>query len=384
MSRDAYFDPSITMPQYLADRGRLSGHVLSMVDKEPERFGAWLRGVSDDRSSPAMDQGIYFNDRLLEPDEVSRRYAFLPSRAEFREPVMVPAIGTRGKTKGQPLKSKKVPRLDENGEPVMAPQDAEGTRLSMLRQTDYAKDFYRRFEENARREGLTVVTPEQQTTVGVMLAAVRLHPVASRLLQRGRPEVTIHWTCEETGEPLQARPDWLDEEPSAWPEFDLLEPMPTWVEVKTWSPKHGRLDTMDPAQVGRWCRDGWPRKSAMIHDGVRAVTGRPWRGAWIVVEAVDFEPRVSVVWDHAEMIGAFYTAGRDGIRERETRRPIVRGYIELIRIAQMLREENDFRPDCVRDAVPHWMLPGSMLYAMENEDEGPVLQGARKAEAAYG
>jgi hypothetical protein len=119
------------MREYLADRGHLSGHVLKWCDKNPERFGEWTRGTVVDNATPAMDQGIFFNDRLLEPDEVSRRYAFLPSRAEAMEPVMVPAIGTRGKTKGQPLKTKKVQELDEAGKPVFAPQDdARGSRSS--------------------------------------------------------------------------------------------------------------------------------------------------------------------------------------------------------------------------------------------------------------
>ena len=382
MSTDAYFC-NITMAEYLADRSHFSGHVLKWADKHPERFGEWCRGAVKDSPTPAMDQGIFFNDRLLEPAEVSRRYAFLPSRAEFREPVMVPAIGTRGKTKGQPLKSKKVPKLDECGEPVFAPQDADAPHLSMLRKTDYAQEMYAGFLAAAKRENMTVITPEQQTVVNATIRAVRAHPVASRLLERGKPEVTIRWTCPETGELLQSRPDWLD--------LDYVDEhgirAPLWVEVKTVAPRsdRDRLDTLDPGQVGRWIREGWGIKSAMAHDGLTAACGDSV-GAWIIVEATDRDPRVSVAWDYKEIGAGLYTIGRDGVRDPETKRTIHRGYLELVRLAQGRRDAGDFRHDCTRGALGSLPIPRHLLYAMESEErESTVpLKGARKLEAARG
>lgn len=379
MIHDKAYFCSITMAEYLADRGRLSGHVLKWADKNPERFGEWIRGEVRDNATPAMDQGIFFNDRLLEPDEVSRRYAFLPSRAEAMEPVMVPAIGTRGASKGKPLK-KLVPKLDENGDPVMRPQDADEPHLSMLRQSGHAKDAYAAFMENARRERLTVITPEQQTTVAAMVRAVRAHPVAAKLLERGRPEVTIHWTCPETGEPLQARPDWLVE---GWFDEALGRRVALGVEVKTVVPKNDRrrLDTLDPVQVSGWIRDGWPIKSAMTHDGITAVTGNSLH-AWIVVEATERDPRVSVVWDRKEHVGSLYTIGRDGVRDPDGR-TLHRGYLELVRTAQALRRSGDFRHPCTRGALEAFPLPRSLLFAME-ADAPPPIKGARKMEALHG
>jgi hypothetical protein len=380
MIHDKAYFCDITMTEYLADRGRLSGHVLSMVDREPERFGEWLAGKSDDRSSPAMDQGIYFNDRLLEPAEVARRYAFLPSRAEALEPVMVPAIGTRGKTKGQPLK-RLVPKLDEFGEPVTRPQDPEAPHRSMRKKSPHAKAIYEAFMANARRERLTVITPEQQTTVEAMIRAVRAHPVAAKLLERGRPEVTIHWTCPETREPLQARPDWLDE---GWYDEATRRHVPLAVEVKTVMPKTGRrLNTLSSSAVNGWIRDRWPTKSALLHDGVTAVCGDSLV-AWIVVEAVEKSPRVSVVWDRKEHVGSFYTIGRDGVVDRDGR-PLFRGYLELVREAQQRRAAKLFSHECTIGALDSWPLPGWVLSAMEADTQkAPPLVGARKVAHGVG
>jgi hypothetical protein len=365
------------MREYLADRGHLSGHVLKWCDKNPERFGEWTRGTVVDHATDAMNQGIFFNDRLLEPDEVSRRYAFLPSRAEACEPVMVPKIGVKGHMKGKPLKTL-VPKLDDFGNPVLEPQDASprGQGLSMLRQSAYAKDVYAAFIKNALRERMTVITPEQQTTVDAMIRAVRAHPVARQLLSRGKAEATIRWTCPVTGELLQSRPDWLD------PDFvdDHGNQAPLWLEVKTVAPKsdRDRLDTLDPAQVGRWIRDGWGIKSAMAHDGITAAFGDSV-GAWIVVEATDRDPRVSVAWDYKELGGGLYTIGRDGVCDPETKRTIHRGYLELVQLAAALRVSNDFRHDCTKGALDSFPIPRHLLYAMEAADHEPAVQlkGAR-------
>lgn len=361
---------NIPMSEYLADRSHYSGHVLKWAASLPERFGEWCRGEVTDNATPAMDQGIYFNDRLLEPDEVSRRYAFLPTRAEACEPVMVPKIGVKGHMKGKPLKTL-VPKLDDFGNPVLEPQDASprGQGLSMLRQSAYAKDVYAGFIRNAMRERMTVITPEQQTTVNAMLRAVRAHPVARQLLSRGRPEVTIRWTCPETGELLQSRPDWLD--PDYYDEFTRRR-MPLWLDVKTVAPKsdRDRLNTMDPGKVSGWIKDGWPIKSAMAHDGVTAVYGDSI-GAWIVVEATDKDPRVSVVWDRKEHVGSMYTIGRDGVRvpEAEGGRTIHHGYLELARLASLRRLAANYQHECTIGAVESFPIPRQIMYFMEAAEE---------------
>jgi hypothetical protein len=375
-----YFDASITMAQYLADRGRSSGHVLSMVDKEPERYGRWLAGNDVDRQSAAMARGAFLHARLVEPEEVKRAFAFYPNRNEATEPVMVPAIGTRGAKKGQPLK-KLVPKLDERGEPVVAPQDSSpaGASLSMKTQSDHAKAYERSFLASAK--GLTVVYPEDQGPVDAMVHAVRRHKIANALLTPDAagdfaPEVTIHWTCPVTGELLQARPD------AMWRRRRV------WVEIKSVTVKgeDERLDTIDTSAVGRWARDGWARKSALVHDGCMAVDGHSWKGYWVVVEALTNEqlargwvPRVSVVRDLPEVDGipSLYQLGRNGGGG-------MRGYLELCGMAQGLREEGDYRAPCTRGVVERWNLPGYIESDMMLEKAPPPIKGARKMEVAHG
>lgn len=61
--------------------------------------------------------------------------------------------------------------------------------------------------------GRTVVTRAQLDQALEIAAAVRRHPVASRLLQQGRPEVSIVWTHDRTGLLCKVRLDWLTDDP---------------------------------------------------------------------------------------------------------------------------------------------------------------------------
>lgn len=361
---DAYFLTGYPMQDYLADRGRTSGHVLTMVDTAPEDYGRWRAGNLRDRHSAAMGRGSYFNDRLVEPDAVASRYAFYPSRNAPSEPKMREVIGPR---KGVSLEP--VP-----GEFVAQDASPEGGRLSMMTRSKHAKRYERDFLDSAK--GLTIVYPEDQPVVEAMVRAVWRHKSAAELLRPDgfEPEVTIHWTCEETCEPLQARPD------------GLREAERLWIEVKSVAVKgeDDRLDTLDMAAVARWAKKGWARKSAMLHDGCRARTGSNWQGRWIVVEALTvaqlemgWEPRVSVVIDAAEMIGSFYTLGREGGEG-------FRGYIDLIRKAQAMREEHDYRHDCVREVVEAWPIAPWLMSRMENAQPTVQLTGARRVEVVDG
>jgi hypothetical protein len=365
MSADAYFDPSITMAQYLADRGRYSGHVLTLADERPEDFRRWCKGTLVDRRTEGFDFGSYAHLRLTEPHEVTNRCVFYPSRAEAMEEEVAEVIGPRGGRKMAPTGK-------------LVPQDASdrGSMFRMLRTSSRAKDAHRAFMANANKNGKIIVYPEDHAVMSAMEHAVRRHPEAAALLELDggfAPEVTIHWTCPETGEQLQARPDGMRERERLW------------IELKTFTPKgpEDRLDTLDPAFVGKTLRMGWPRKSAMLHDGCRAVTGDSWRGAWIVVEAVEHDPRVSVIYDDSERVGCFYSIGRDGLRDRDGR-TLLRGYLELVRLAAWMRAEGDYAHPCTRGALPSWELPGWALAAMEADAPAVQLKGARRAEVDHG
>lgn len=352
----SYFLRGYPMADYLADRGRYSGSALKLVDERPEDFRRWLAGKLPDRRTEGFDFGSYAHLRLLEPDEVKRRCVFYPSRAEALEEEEREVVGPRGGRK-----------MEKTGN--LVPQDASdrGASLRMLRTSARSKQAHRDFMRNAASK--VIVYPEDHAAISAMEHAVKRHPEAAALLANDgdfEPEVTIHWTCQETGEQLQARPDGMRERERLW------------VELKTYTPKgpEDRLDTLDPAFVGRALRQGWPRKSAMVHDGCTAVTGEKWRGAWIIVEATVDDPRVSVVYDDAEHVGSFYTIGRDGLRDRDGR-TLIRGYVELLRRAAWMRAEGDYAHDCTRGALPAWQLPGWALAAMEADEPAVQLKGAR-------
>ncbi len=362
----AYFLRGLPMADYLADRGRYSGSALKLVDERPEDCRRWLAGKLPDRRTEGFDFGSYAHLRLLEPDEVSRRCVFYPNRNEAHEEEQVEQEGPRGGRK-----------LVKTGK--LVPQDASprGAEMSMLRSTKRSQEAHRDFMRHADRERLVVVYPEDHKVMSALEHAVRRHPEAAALLALDEgftPEVTIHWTDRDTGEQLQARPD------------GMREAERLWIELKTYAPKgpEDRLDTLDPKFVGRAMRQGWPRKSAMLHDGCTAVTGEKWRGAWIIVEAVEHDPRVSVIYDDAEQVGSFYTIGRDGLRDRDGR-TLLRGYLELVERAAAMRASADYAHDCTRGALPAWELPGWALAAMEADaPKAPPIKGARRVEVNNG
>lgn len=56
----------------------------------------------------------------------------------------------------------------------------------------------------------TIVVTENELTMLIgMIESVLEHPIASKMLENGKPECTIHWTDEETGVMCKARPDYI-------------------------------------------------------------------------------------------------------------------------------------------------------------------------------
>lgn len=354
----------ISLREYVEDRGRYSGSVLSMVEHEPEALERWLRGERVSEETPATGRGSFFHHRLLEPnDDHTQHFARYPNRNEAMEPEMREAVGPRGGKRKEPTGR-------------MVPQDPSeaGARKSALRNTSAGAELHSSFMAAAR--GKTIVYPEDMPKIGAMLRAVHQHPEAAALLEPSglEAELTGHWTCPVTGALMRIRPDGLRRRERLW------------IEVKTYEPRKGeRLDTLDPSAVLRWCREqGWHRKSALLSDGCMAIDRVPYEGRWIVVEATEDSPRVSVVIDTPEMVGGMYTIGRDGVTDPRDGTVILRGYLDLLRECIERRKANDYRHDCVREPVPFWPFPGWVLGAMEADTKPPPIKGARRIEVAHG
>jgi hypothetical protein len=60
----------------------------------------------------------------------------------------------------------------------------------------------------AENPGKTIITADEHALAVAIQRAVRAHPVASRYLESGDPEVSLTWTRED-GRPCRARIDWL-------------------------------------------------------------------------------------------------------------------------------------------------------------------------------
>lgn len=342
----------ITLEEYLADRGRWSGSVLGMIEREPELAAEWFAGKDVDRPTAAKARGSVVHCQLLEGDEeFRRRFARFPNRAEgLTEEKAIPE-GINPRT-GEPYKTaKKTGRL--------IPQDDsdEGRRHKMRESSDFEKKFAREWRQ--AHAGKTIWYPEDEPLVTSMVKAARADPRVQKLLHMPgfAPEVTVHWSFEGTvrGErrriPMRSRFDGL--------RINELR----WVEVKTIVQKKGRLDTLNPKAVIEWCLgQRFHIKSAMNHDALRAATGHNGVGTWILIEATEHNPRISVIEDQCDSPMA--ELGRRGCADWK-----IRGYRQLAELGEEMRDTGDWRHDCTIDTIPGWNLPGALITAMSFEED---------------
>lgn len=106
----------------------------------------------------------------------------------------------------------------------------------------------------AENEGKILLTPDQQATLEAMVAELRRHRMAAKLLGcRGEREHTIHWTDEATGLDMKCRID------------IAMEGMAIIGDYKT---------TADAAKFDTQHYDmGYHRQDALYRDAVKSVTG---------------------------------------------------------------------------------------------------------------
>ena len=95
--------------------------------------------------------------------------------------------------------------LEGNADFVTAPatypiDDPNGKKWN--RNAQYCKDW-----EAIQTD--TVVSSIQANTLGAAQAAIKSHPLTSKLFSEGKPEVSLYATCPRTGLLLRCRIDWL-------------------------------------------------------------------------------------------------------------------------------------------------------------------------------
>lgn len=135
--------------------GMVSKSALSEFARTPLHYLAWVSGIAENESTPALEFGSAYHCAQLEPERFASEYAVEPFFGDCRK--------TENKKN---------------------------------------RDAWR--EANKRK---TIISVEDDARIRGMTAAVRKHPLASKMLRDGKPELTALWTDKETGLRCRARAD---------------------------------------------------------------------------------------------------------------------------------------------------------------------------------
>lgn len=152
--------PHVNADDYHArELGVVSKGALDRIAVAPSEYFAWVNGSDakdQDEETAALRFGKAFHCAALEPVVFFRTHAIAPDFGDCR-------------TKG--------------------PKDA--------------RDAWRK-----ANSGKTWVSADDGTTIAGMVAALHAHPLASRILAKGQPELTARWDDPDTGLRCKARADW--------------------------------------------------------------------------------------------------------------------------------------------------------------------------------
>jgi hypothetical protein len=139
--------------------GVVSKSVCDLIDRSPAHYKAWVDGVAEDDSTPALELGRAFHCALLEPDRFLETYTAEPDFGDCRK----------------------------------------------------ADNKKRRDEWRAEHAGFEMLSEEAFRSVEGMAASARKHPLAKQMIQNGKSELTLKWTDQETGLTCKSRLDYYVE-----------------------------------------------------------------------------------------------------------------------------------------------------------------------------
>lgn len=84
-----------------------------------------------------------------------------------------------------------------------------GLELVVVDADDWRTKAAKEARDAAYAEGKCPVLAKEKAAVDAMASEIRRHPIASKLLDHGRPEVSVFWRDEERNIDRRARFDWL-------------------------------------------------------------------------------------------------------------------------------------------------------------------------------
>lgn len=150
--------------------GLVSKSAIEQIDRSPAHYRNWVESADDGatrRHSPALAFGGAWHCSVLEPERFATSYIVEPEWGDCRA------------------------------------NQATGTTTEQGRENKRKRDEWR-----SANEGKARVSAEDMSTMLAMTAAVRAHPLASRMLADGEPELTVVWTDPETGLRCKTRTDY--------------------------------------------------------------------------------------------------------------------------------------------------------------------------------
>lgn len=142
--------------------GLVSKSALDLLNRSPAHYKAWLDGLEQEQTE-ALEFGGAFHIALLEPDRFASDVVVMPSFDEFRD---------------------------------------KAGRLS-TKEGKAAKAAW-----ELANKGKSVVEESDRELMRAMVSAVHAHPLASKMVRNGEPEVTVRWRDAETGLQCKARADY--------------------------------------------------------------------------------------------------------------------------------------------------------------------------------
>lgn len=210
--------------------GLVSKHALDYIipPSTPAHYFAWASGRGLEKTTPALDFGRAAHCALLEPSVFERRYVVMPDFGPQR------ADADKGVTTEQGRENKKRKRewLDAH---------AEATHFLAF---------------------------EDMRTIRGISESLGRHPLASKLLEHGVPELTLRWRDPETGLECKGRVD-----------YDAADIF-LFADLKT-------CEDASPEAFARDARKyGYRRQDALYSKGTR-VLERPRDFLFICVEKAD-------------------------------------------------------------------------------------------------